>query len=172
MEFRQSLELGVTPEQQRENYEQNASASARARNTFFEKLLGKGLTKEDILIVDAKKEDKYRSLLKEGKINEEELKFLIKNDIKVSDKSNFVSHRKYVVEGMINGNKIMLVQDGDTSGDNRIVYSYTANVNGEDVELSEKEGDILYDELIVIIKKRRAILEKITKDEVSGLVGE
>lgn len=172
MEFKQSLNLGITPEQQRENYDKSSSERALVSKTFLEKLLGKGSTKEDVIVADAKAEDKYRSLLKDGKISNDEFNYLTENNVEIRTEGLGIISSKDIIEGMVNGNRVMVSRKIVGGDDNYDEYSYTAQINGQDIELSEKEGSTLYDELITVFKKKEAILGKIAQDEAKELVGD
>ncbi|HBH71593.1 MAG: hypothetical protein UU88_C0004G0031 [Parcubacteria group bacterium GW2011_GWC1_42_11] len=171
MEFKQSLELGATTEQQRENYEKNSLNKVQAGTHLIEKLLGRGLTKEGVIFADAKAEDKYRSLLKDGEISEEEFVYLTENDIEANEGGLGIIGTHNTINGIVHGNQVLVKRENHVKDDNHVDYSYEAQINGQDIEMNQQEGEAVYDELLGVIRKRDEILGRIAKSEAKEIVG-
>lgn len=174
MKFNQALESGSTAEQQRENYEKTASGKVLAETSFFDKFLGRGIRKEEVIINDAEAEDKYRSLLNKGKIDAVEFKYLVENDIESKEGGLGIIGTHSMIEGIVHGNLVAIKKENHVKDDNYITYSYNAQINGQDVEMSKEEGEAIFNELLDVVKNRKQILDKIAEAEademISGMV--
>lgn len=170
MESKQLFGSEVKIDQQRENYERAASGKAQAETSFIDKLLGRGLTKEEVIINDAKAEDKYRSLLNEGKINTEEFRYLVENDIEVKEGGLGIIDTSHIIDGFVRGNRITIQRKSSAMDDNYISYSYKTQINGQDVEMSREEEAAIFNELIGVAEKKKQILDKIAKAKANEIM--
>lgn len=164
MGIEQLLMSEVSPDQKRENYGKDASKRANEQSSFIQKILGKGLTKEDVIIADAEEENKYRELLKEGKISEEEFKCLTTIDLRKSETFNALLDRnRTVIEGVSQGHKINALEQVDTPIAGGGYYAlHEVEVDGQ--KINPDDAATIYNELAGELEKREAILERIQGD--------
>ncbi|MFZ2831761.1 MAG: hypothetical protein WAZ40_01270 [Minisyncoccia bacterium] len=144
-------------EESRENYEESVDGRAENVETLFQRFLKEGQANETLIRKDADLENKLRDMLKEGRMNQEDFDFLQENDLHKTMKDGFLDN-SHNIEGTIRGNHVFARADfGQTTYDDKFLIK----INDGNLELTEKEGRLFYDELNSISEKRIELLERI-----------
>ncbi len=156
MEFESNFKT-LSPEEKIENYEKDAAKKAKEENSVFQNLLRKGISKEGRIMLDAQIEDKYRKLVKDGVLNNDELEILTR--------SNFRSTNP--IEGFINGHDVKIMVYASTT-EKGSMLEYEGVVDGKKVD--SKSAEIIFFALSKEINKKDIILAKIKRIEIEGMI--